>query len=214
MKVILGINCPDYECVKKRFEKAVALDARTVQIDVADGKFAPVRIWDRSEELKGILEQHPEITAEVHLMVEEPGKVFEKWLAAGAKKLVVHVESAGDLPRIRDKAKALGAEIVWGIKTGTPIDGLNECLKDDPRASVQVLAVSPGPSGQVFNPENLKKVISLRSRWPDISIRVDGGMNPETAKTVKEAGADAIISTSYIFESNDAAAAYQELLGI
>ncbi|MGC9610619.1 MAG: hypothetical protein ABSE68_00085 [Minisyncoccia bacterium] len=214
MNAIIGINCSDFECVKKLFGEAAGLSARAVQIDVSDGKFAPVKTWGNPEELREILKEYPGIETEIHLMVEEPEKVFENWLSAGAKRLVIHIESAGNLFSIRDKTEALGMKVIWGLRTETPIESLVQYLKNNQEISVQFLAVSPGFSNQVFDSRNIERIKRLRERWPNIEIRVDGGMNPETAEMAKKAGADAVVSVSYIFEGSDAAAAYKTLLNL
>jgi ribulose-phosphate 3-epimerase len=74
-----------------------------------------------------------------------------------------------------------------------------------------VLAVLPGAAGQKFLSEDLEKIMVLRQASPSAIIEVDGGMNPETARLVKTAGADTIVSASYIFGSGDPKKAYEEL---
>ncbi len=214
MKVIPGINCSDFKCVSKYWNKAVALGTRAVQIDVADGKFAPVKTWDNPSELAELINKNSEITVEIHLMVEAPEAVFEEWLKAGAKKLVIHIESKGDLDSIETIAKARGREVIWGIKSGTPIQELNKHIGEKSGCSIQFLDVSPGFSDQKFDPKVIDKIKFLRSWRPDVKIRVDGGMNPETAKLVKDASADAVIAVSYIWESNSPKEAYQLLLKV
>jgi ribulose-phosphate 3-epimerase len=79
----------------------------------------------------------------------------------------------------------------------------------------QVLAVHPGLAGQKFLPSVLNKIRFLKKNAPDgIVIEVDGGITPETAKLAKEAGADIAVAASYIFNSDDSRAAYEELKGI
>jgi ribulose-phosphate 3-epimerase len=214
MEIIPGINCSDFKCVSEHWNEAAAFGARAVQIDVADGKFAPVKTWDDPSELAGLVKQNPGIVPEIHLMVEDPEDVFLEWLAAGAKKLVVHIESKGDLDLMERTVKTRGGEVIWGIKSGTPVEELYKRIGGKPGCLVQFLDVSPGFSDQKFNPKVADKIKFLRRERPDVKIRVDGGMNPETAKIAKKAGADGVVSVSYIFGSNDPAAAYQTLLGI
>ncbi len=214
MVVIPGINCPDFECVKNHWEKAVDLGASAVQIDVSDGVFAPVKSWGNPAELSALIHKSGGMEAEVHLMAENPDEVFESWIRAGAKKLVIHVESKGNLESIRRKTESFGAEIIWGIKIGTPLEALDKYLENKSGSAVQFLDVPPGFSGGVFNPAVLERIKLLRSRWPKINIRVDGGMNPDTAKLVKDAGADAVIAVSYIWESVSPKEAYQSLFRV
>lgn len=214
MVVIPGINCPDFGCVKNHCEKALGLGATVVQIDVSDGVFAPVKSWNNPAELSALTHESKGMEAEIHLMVEDPSEVFESWIRAGAKKLVIHVESNGDLESIRKRAESLGVKIVWGIKTATPLETLDKYLEGKPDSAVQFLDVPPGFSGGVFNPAVLEKIKSLRAKWPEVEIRVDGGMNPETAKRVKDAGADAVVAVSYLWNGDSPKKAYQELIEI
>lgn len=214
MEVIPGINCSDFKCVSNHWDKAVSLGARSVQIDVADGKFAPVKTWDNPLELAELINKNPKIRAEIHLMAEDPEMVFEKWLKVGAKKLVIHIESRGNLDLVERVVKTRGGEVIWGIKLGTPIEELYKHIKKEPGCSVQFLDVSPGFSDQKFDPKVADRIKFLRSERPDVKIRVDGGMNPETARVVKDAGANAIISVSYIWESASPVEAYKILSSI
>lgn len=214
MVVIPGINCSDFECVKSYWDKVLDLGAPAVQIDVADGVFAPIKSWGNPAELATLIHKSREMETEIHLMVENPNEVFEDWIKADAKKLVIHVESNGDLESIRKKVESLGAKVVWGIKTATPLETLYKYLEKRPDSAVQFLDVPPGFSGGVFDQVVLEKIKLLRSRWPNVNIRVDGGMNHETARAVKEAGADAVIAVSYIWKSDSPKEAYQELLKV
>ena len=103
-------------------------------------------------------------------------------------------------------------EVMLALNPETSIEEILPYL--DSFLFVQLLAVSPGPSGQDFNSLILEKIELLRERSLDIVIEVDGGMNLETAKAVKEAGTDIITSASYIFDSVNPAAAYELLLKV
>ncbi|TSA45404.1 hypothetical protein D4R51_01875 [bacterium] len=214
MEIIPGINCPDFRCASEHWNKAAALGAHAIQIDVADEKFAPVKTWDNPLELAQLINKNPRIRAEIHLMVENPEAAFEEWIKAGAKKLVIHIESKGNLDLIDRVVKTRGGEVIWGIKSGTPIEELYKHIKKEPGCSVQFLDVSPGFSEQKFDPKVADRIKFLRRERPDVKIRVDGGMNPETAKFVKDAGADAVVAVSYIWENESPQTAYRELLKI
>lgn len=79
---------------------------------------------------------------------------------------------------------------------------------------VQLLAVNPGFSGQKFNKETIKKIKFLKKNYPKVVVEIDGGINPQTARLVKKAGADIINSGSYIFNSKNPKEAYQKLSGV
>ncbi len=207
MEVIPVINCAEFECVEKRLKSAEAF-AKWVHLDVSDARFtfgkswADASIW--SEIGKGV-------NTEVHLMVEEPEKVVTSWLEAGAKRLIVHVETINEksFGEIEIAVKKYNAELMLAISPETPVEKLKPYLEKV--SEFQVLAVHAGPAGQNFLPLVLDKVRFLRKELPDATIEVDGGINLETAKLVKEAGADIVTTATYVFNSDNPAARYEEL---
>ncbi len=216
MEIIPGINCPDFKCVSGHWAKAAALGAHAVQIDVADGKFAPSLTWANPAELAELTKENPKIEVGIHLMVENPEKVFESWLKAGAKKLVVHYEAgAKSLSMVKKAAKDFyGVETIIGISSNTNIEEIVKSENLNLNFSIQLLAVPLGFSGQKFDRSTVSKIKYIKSLWPNVRIIVDGGMNLETAEQVKDAGADAVVAVSYIWESDSPEEAYQSLLKI
>lgn len=147
-------------------------------------------------------------------MMENPEKVMEDWLEVGAKRVIVHHEalSGEELNRVLSLAYAYGAELMIALNPETPSEALRSYFSRV--KSYQVLSVHPGTAGQDFMPLTLEKVRFLRRELPDATIEVDGGITPEVAKKVKEAGTDLITSAHYILAAGDPAAAYAELAGI
>ena len=76
---------------------------------------------------------------------------------------------------------------------------------------MQFLAVPPGPSGQTFDVAIVDKIKELLAAYPGIVVEVDGGITPETAKLVSDAGASVVVSSSYVWEHEDAKKALKEL---
>ena len=212
MLVIPAINCSDYETALSRIkicDKILRPDYRWVHIDVVDGKFAPVVTWGNPEDLKKIHSQFPDLKFEIHLMVEDHESVAEKWLNAGAKRLIIQAESSGDPEATRSSAESRGVEAVLSGGPSVKAEDLAERGKNF--KFVQVLAVNPGFAGQEFGAESEQKISLLRQALPNVKIELDGGVNSETAKLAKAAGADILISASYIFSAPDPKAAYDEL---
>lgn len=210
MEVIPVINCAEFDCVLDRAKKAESF-AEWAHLDVADGKFSSNVSWNDPEKWKAIVSK---LKLEVHLMVEQPEKAAEAWVAAGAKRLVLHVEtiSMDSFARIRELAGANGAELMLAVAAQTPAEQLRPYFGSV--SKFQVLAVKTGPAGQKFLPIALDKIKFLRREMPSATIEVDGGIDLETAKIVKDAGADLLAAGSYIFNSNDPSAAYEELKAI
>ena len=216
MQVIPAINCLDSGCVKKRLAQIEELGGDWAHIDIADGRFAPTETWDNPREVSSLTSRFPPLNIEVHLMVQNPETVVESWFRIGAKRIIVHLESFRGREEkfnlILEKCSAANVEMMLAINPETPVEEILPYL--DSLLFVQILAVSPGPAGQKFNENVIQKIEILRERAPDVAIEVDGGMNPETARLVRSAGADIIASGSYIFDSEKPAAAYETLLSL
>lgn len=215
MEVIPVINCSDSKCVLERLEKVREFDSDWVHIDIAGGKFAPVTTWNKPTELNSQLTTYNlQLNIEVHLMVEKPEEFVDEWLEIGAKRIIIHLEviNTNRLTKILEKCSEHDAELMLAINPETPVEELFPYL--DSLLFVQFLAVKPGFSRQKFNNAVIEKIKVLRERVPDIVIEVDGGINPETAKLVKEAGADIVASASYIFNNPDPRKAYQDLVEV
>lgn len=211
MTVIPAINATSFNEAKKQIE-TVSKFADFIHIDVVDGQFAPNLTWGNPEELKalGTRQQVTGIKYEVHLMVSNPEAVIDGWLRMGlVKRVVVHLEAMTDSVYILEKCKKYGAEAMLAINPGTEAERLL-AHKDDFQY-FQILAVYPGLAGQKFRQEALEKIKFLRKAAPNARIEVDGGITPETGKLVKDAGADILVSASYILQSQNPKKAFEEL---
>jgi ribulose-phosphate 3-epimerase len=210
MLIIPVVNCPDRACAEERIAAAKTFLKKKdfLHIDVADGVFTFHKTWNDPEGWAALRSPFP---LEVHLMVEHPEEWIAPWLAAGAKRFIVHIETIDEdsLKNIAAACKAGRAELVLSSNPETPADEFTPYLHMTSR--FQVLCVNPGLAGQKFLPLVLEKVKWLKYALPDAIIEVDGGVTPETAKWAKDAGADIIVSASHIFGSKDPKKAYKEL---
>lgn len=207
-EVIPAIIAKNFEEVKEKI-KLVEPYVKWVQLDIMDGKFVPNVTWNSPEDLRG---EEFKVSLEVHLMIEEPEKYAEKWIDAGAKRIIFHIEATSEPQRIIHVCCEKDVEVGVAINPETSIEVL-EVLKLDFNNIdiVLVLGVFPGFGGQEFKPEVLPKIRALRKMYPDLTIGVDGGMNPETARQVVQAGANIIVAGSYVFGSKNTEKAIEEL---
>lgn len=217
MEVIPAINCEDFECVKQRVTRATSfLPAECwLHLDVADARFTFNKTWGSPEELRILLASGPQFYPEVHLMIEEPEKSVEEWLKAGAKRLVVHVEAIADaavVESILGLCVAYDAELMLSSVPETPPEEL--ALYFGKVTQYQILGVNPGLAGQNFLPLALEKVRFVRQKLPGAMIEVDGGVTEEIAQMAKDAGADIVVSASYIFDAAEPAQAYKTLASV
>ncbi|MBI2278933.1 MAG: hypothetical protein HYU81_02625 [Candidatus Brennerbacteria bacterium] len=218
MEIIPTINCGDEECVRRALGIAALLGSEKVKFDVSDGTFAPTVTWNDPAELPALLKKEglEDAFAEAHLMVRDVKPVLAKWLAAGVRRAIVHVEvfpkenSYDFFCELERMCGAAGAELGLAIAPRTSVDELVPYLGET--LFIQLLAVAPGPSGQAFDEGTFEKLEYLRDRAPEATIEIDGGVTPAVARRLKEAGADIVASSSYIFAARDPLAAYQEFL--
>ena len=187
----------------------VAPYVRWVQIDVSDGIFTPNTTWNRPEELKKIT---AEVSLELHLMVANPAEHMSDWIASGAKRIIVHVDSASNYDQINtmaDMAKSKGVSLGIALSLEVQPETVKNLV---PLADlVLLLAVSPGFSGQQFDESILEKIRYLRRIFPDVIIEIDGGITPPVAKKCVAAGANMLVSSSYIFGAPNIKEAIEEL---
>jgi ribulose-phosphate 3-epimerase len=202
MNVITAVNCADAECFSKRLTTAHEfLSAGSwLHIDVSEKDVA----LSQSFVDKRVLEQHKDyFQFETHLMVADSR--LTRLLDLPAQRFLIHWSQD---PLVEEKIRRLGKEIGLVVHCGEDSKAVHF-----PRDAkyIEVLAVPPGPSGSSFRKEALEFVVFLRKTNPSATITVDGGITPDTARLCREAGADTVISSSYIWNSGDPAEAYRQL---
>ncbi len=213
MVVIPSINCADFDGVRKRIEtlKKFLGPGAFVHLDVTDGVFSSHKTWSDPHAWTPL---GAPFALEVHLMVEFPLDYADDWFAAGARRLIVHAETLSDVVfhGLRELASRYQGELMLTSRPETTVDEIESFVPQF--AKFQVLSVAPGAAGQEFQPFALEKIRFLREISPDATIEVDGGINPETARLVKDAGADTVVSAHYLFDNNDPEKAFKILNNI
>lgn len=156
-----------------------------------------------------------DLTLDVHLMIQDPMRYVGRFAEYGADFISFHIESDGNTMETLTDVKNSGAKAAIAIKPATPAESVYDYLPY--LDMVLVMTVEPGFGGQAFIPETVEKVRKIRKKIDelglDVLIQVDGGINNETARIVSEAGADVLVSGSYLFKADDmalAAAALKE----
>ncbi|MDO8504677.1 MAG: ribulose-phosphate 3-epimerase [Candidatus Liptonbacteria bacterium] len=212
MEVIPALNChdKDFDCIREKARIADGLGA-WAHLDVADARYTFNKTWGDSEDWAKLKTR---LQLEVHLMAEEPEKYAREWLLAGAKRIIVHAETLNyeSAEKMLAMAKEHGAEAMLAFSPETQIESAVSYM--GMFLGFLVLAVHPGLPGQNFLPLVLEKIKLLREKYPNAKIEVDGGINYETGKRAKEAGADILVSASYIFGDKNPQAAYQNLVSL
>lgn len=194
LEVIPGILENDLAELKRK-ASLVAPFTEWIQLDISDGSLVPKATFHNIPELADIINLTGK-SFEAQLMVASPEKYVKSLADAGFKRIIAHVECID--PRLfLEVVKYESVEAGLAIDATTELEVIEPFL--DEIDSVLVMTVEAGSSGQKFLPETVEKIRLLHENNPDLSIEVDGGMNPQTAKLVKEAGVVRIVATSYIF---------------
>ncbi len=178
-----------------------------IHLDVMDGHFVPNITFGQAV-IKCLKSKLP---MDCHLMIDNPERFIEEFAKAGVSSLTVHQEVCPHLHRVIQQIKAAGVKAAVSLNPSTPVDTLVDVLYD--LDMVLIMSVNPGFGGQKFIPQALDKIKKLRQMKPDLDIEVDGGINAETAKMCIEAGANILVSGSYIFKAEDRLKAIESLRG-
>lgn len=146
-----------------------------------------------------------EMTLDVHLMINFPLKYIDRFAEAGADIITFHAEAGSDIAETIRAIRDAGKKASVSVRPGTPVDCILPFLPE--LDMVLIMTVEPGFGGQAFIPETLDKIAAVRKEADrlglDLHIEVDGGINSETAGAVKAAGADVLVSGSYLFNADD-----------
>jgi ribulose-phosphate 3-epimerase len=150
---------------------------------------------------------------EAHLMISDPAKYLDDYIAAGCQWITIHLESNGDtrqnLKRIRDAGCVAGL----CLNPKTPVEALAPYRADFD--TVLVMSVEPGFGGQSFIPSSPAKIEAVRRLvGPETLISVDGGIATKTIAACAAAGANAFVAGSAIFDCPDYRAALEELTSL
>lgn len=198
----------DFARLGQQIDQALAAGVEVLHVDVMDAHFVP-NLSMGPGVVKSV-RRYTDAPLDVHLMVTDPAYYLERFAEAGADSITFHVE-ATDRPReliVRLRELGLGAGMV--LKPATPAESLAELVGE--LDMVLVMTVEPGYGGQEFMRDMLDKIARLRSMLrPEQRLQVDGGINPDTARLCRQAGADVFVAGTDIFGSDDIAAAVARL---
>lgn len=171
-----------------------------LHLDVMDGAFVP-NITFGPPLIKAI-RPCSGLFFDVHLMVEEPARYLHDFKAAGADLLVIHAEADRHLQRTLSEIRKLGIKAGLAFNPGTDPAMIRWLAPD--LDLLLLMSVNPGFSGQRFIPQSLEKIRAVRELLDEVGarhvpIQVDGGVCPENALDLLEAGADVLVSGSAFF---------------
>ncbi len=213
IKIAPSILSADFADLGREVQKVQSAD--WLHVDVMDGMF--VSNISIGVPVVKSLRKATDMFLDVHLMIEKPVRYIDAFADAGADLLSVHLES--DMPPgIKAALEAMDRR---GVKKGivlrpiTAAEAVLPYIKDVDL--ILVMTVEPGFGGQKFMADQLPKIAAIRRYIneynPDCRLEVDGGVDPNTAPLVIEAGADVLVAGSAVYGAADPAAAIKTLRG-
>ncbi len=204
IKIAPSILSADFARLGAEIQSITRAGADYIHIDVMDGHFVP-NITIGPDIVKA-LRPHSNLPFDVHLMIEPPEPYIEAFAKAGADIITVHQEAVTHLDRIVQQIKSLGKKAGVSLVPSTPPEALDYILPE--LDLVLVMSVNPGFGGQEFIGSSIDKIRELSfmidETGRDIELEVDGGINPDTAEYVLEAGANVLVAGSAIFTGDEA----------
>ncbi len=213
-RVLIGpsILSADFRRLGEQIAAVEAAGADFIHVDVMDGVFVP-NISVGLPILEAV-RASTTLPIDVHLMIVEPARWVQRFVAAGADTITVHVEVDPNLYRTLRAIDEAGATPSVTLNPGTSLVTLEPVIPIV--RQVLIMSVNPGFGGQTFIPASLERIRRVREQIdllnPGCRLDVDGGIKPGNAQRVVAAGADTLVAGSAVFAGGNIVTAMRELM--
>ncbi len=202
-EIIPAILEKEWEKIEEKIEQALGF-AKTIHIDLLDGKFAPNTTF---MDPKPFAKYTGQFFFELHIMAEEPLQYLRPFAEVGFKRFIAQIEKMSDVSEFVAQGQILG-EVGIAIDGPTGLSSLKTPLDD--LDNILIMTINAGFSGQAFNAEYAQKIAQIREKSL-IPIEVDGGINESTIKKAYELGANRLAASSAIYKEGDPLVNFQLL---
>jgi len=210
-KIAPSILAADFANLERDIHDIERHGGNWVHVDVMDGMFVP----NITIGLPGVraLRKVTKLPLDVHLKIDRPIRYVEEFVKAGADWLTIHIEADTEENTVEalKTIRALGCKASISLKPGTPAEAAEPYLQLCDM--ILVMTVEPGLGGQKFMSDMMPKLKKLRERLDEVNsgciLEVDGGINTETQRIVKENGAEVLVTGSAYFGAADRSAFVQ-----
>jgi ribulose-phosphate 3-epimerase len=209
-----SLYAADFLRLGEQIEALLSVGCRIFHFDVGDGHFVPP-VTIGPVVLRSIA---PVVHAaggvlDCHLMVDDPAHHFEELAASGADSVTFHVEATDDPAGVAAAARAHGLDVGVAFNPATAPEAAAAFAEEAQARMVLCMSIEPGYSGQSFMPEALQRITRL-GRLVDVPVQVDGGVGPDNAKALADAGARLLVAGTSVFGAGDPATAYRRLVDL
>ena len=198
----------DFGNLHREVELLESAGASLLHLDVMDGHFVPNLSYGPMviERLRGLTQT----IFDAHLMISDPARYLDAYLAAGCEAITFHLEAVPDPTPLLAEIRRRGCVAGLAINPETPFSAVETLLGHCDM--LLVMSVRPGFGGQKFIPDVVSKIRSARAvAGSDLILSVDGGIGRSTIATCSEAGCDVFVAGSSIFDEPCYSAAMAEL---
>jgi len=178
--------------------------AEVLHIDIMDGHFVPNLSF--GVPIVKALRPHTKLVFDVHLMVTNPDMYVEELAKAGTTYFTFHIETVPHAHRLIQEIKKHGMKAGVSLNPSTPVSALEDIASD--LDLILIMSVNPGFGGQSFISQAVNKIAKAKALLASVGnntceIEVDGGINADTAKVCREAGATLLVAGSAVFGAED-----------
>ena len=201
IKIAPSILSADFLNLEKEMRQVEDAGADIIHLDVMDGHFVPNLGF--GPELVKQIRKITNLPLDVHLMITNPASILDRFVEAGADCISFHIETDSEYKKLLKKIRESNVKAGIATSPETPIDTVKKVL--DYIDYVLIMAVHPGFGCQKFIDDcvpKIREICKIRDNRK-IEIEVDGGINFQTAKLVKDAGANILVAGNFIFSSKN-----------